>query len=156
MKHPSHSPAPARDRGFIAIVTLVAANAVWLLMMPWVPGIARCTLDRFHLRTGSFAAWAIQCPIPSMYNFANRYEAREFPPGLVDPIIDTVEPRYVNHFPARVFTFADGRWRLQKDGRDRWVTIESSYRGQTIQSRFHLKPGRRFTTFATRQPSAQR
>ncbi|MFK8111514.1 MAG: hypothetical protein AB8B91_04915 [Rubripirellula sp.] len=128
-----------RDKGFMAILGLVIVNVVWLLLMPWVPSIAQATMNRFHLRTSSFAAWAIQQPIPSMYNFANRYEVNEFPPGMVDPILFEGEKRYINHFPTRAFTFANKRVMYLGKGEDRWFTLESSYRGQTLESRFHLK-----------------
>ena len=94
-------PSRPIDYGFRAIVTLVVLIAIWLLLMPWVPVIASATLHRFHLRTSNFALWAIQQPIPSMYNFANRYEVREIPPGLLDPIIENTEKRYINHFPTQ-------------------------------------------------------
>ena len=131
--------ARPRDYGFIVIVALVVVMTTWLLLMPLVPAIASATLRRFHLRTGSFLTWAIQQPIPSMYNFANRYEVREFPPGLVDPIIDTAEKRYINHFPPRILTFANTRYQYLIEGEDRWVTIDSTYRGQTVETRFHAK-----------------
>ena len=132
-------PTQARDYGFIAIVLLLIVIAVWLLLMPLVPAIASATLHRFHLRSESFALWAIQQPIPSMYNFANRFEVREFPPGLVDPILDDTEKRYINHFPLRVLTFANTRYRFLSEGEDRWVTVDSTYRGQTLETRIHAK-----------------
>jgi hypothetical protein len=128
-----------RDYGLIAIVAVLVVIAVWLLLMPWVPAIASATLHRFHLSSKSFLVWAIQLPIPSMYNFANQYEVREFPPGLIDPILDTPERRYINHFPSRVLTFANTRYVHLSKGEDRWFTIESSYRGQTIETRFYAK-----------------
>lgn len=140
---------PKRDYGFLAIMTLVAINAVWLLLMPWVPTIASATLHRFHLRSSSFGAWAIQFPIPSMYNFANHFEVSKFPPGMVDPILaDPLESgpadpltrsRYINHFPFRIITFANTRYRFLHDGRDRWVTLESTYRGQSIETQIHCQ-----------------
>ena len=129
-----------RDCGFVAIVAMVVVVAVWLLLTPFVPAIASATLHRFHLRSASFTWWAIQQPIPAMYNFANRFEVREFPPGLVDPIIDTAEKRYINHFPTRVLTFANTRYMHLNKGEDRWVTVDSTYRGQTLETRFHAKP----------------
>ncbi len=134
-----------RDYGFIAIVILVAITTVWLLLMPWVTAIASATLNRFHLRSSSFVTWAIQFPIPSMYNFANRFRVTDVPPGLIDPILenplaDDLANRYINHFPSRVFTFADLRHLYLKDGRDRWLTIQSSYRGQQVETRMHAKP----------------
>lgn len=132
-----------RDYGFIAIVTLAIAVAIWLLLMPWVPVIARQTLYRFHLATPSFARWVAQFPIPSMYNCANEFKVEEIPPGLADPIIDD-DWRYVNHFPARIITFGDGRFHYLLDREDRWFTLRSSYRGQTLESKIHLEPvGRR-------------
>jgi hypothetical protein len=136
-KHSTQS--SQRDYGFIAIVTLVAITAIWLLLMPIVPAIASATLHRFHLRSESFATWALQQPIPSMYNFANRFEVRDRHPGLADSNANATETRYINHFPARVMTFANRRYRYLDQGKDRWFTIESSYRGQTLESWFHAK-----------------
>ena len=137
----SEQPTPKTDYGFIAIVALVAAVVVWLLLTPFVSSIASSSLYRFHLRSSSFAWFAIQQPIPSMYNFANRYEVAEVPPGLVDPLFSmAVEPRYINHFPARVLTWSSRRYQNLDEGRDRWVTIESSYRGLTVKSVLHAKP----------------
>ena len=129
----------SRDYGFIAIITLAIVVAVWLLLMPWIPAIARQTLDRFHLATPSFARWVVQFPIPSMYNCANEFKVQEIPPGLADPIIDD-DWRYVNHFPARIITFGDGRYHYLLDREDRWFTLRSTYRGQTLESRIHLEP----------------
>lgn len=135
---PTHPRRP--DYFFGVIVALVLSIFLWLLLMPWVPAIASVTLHRFHLRTGTFMGWAIQQPIPSMYNFANRFEVREIPEGLLDPVLDTAEKRYLNHFPPRILTFANTRYRYLHDGKDRWLTIDSSYRGQTIQTRYHARP----------------
>ncbi|TWU59408.1 hypothetical protein Poly51_21960 [Rubripirellula tenax] len=140
-----------RDYGFLAIAALVIVNAIWLLLMPWVPAIAESTLRRFHLASSSFGVWAVQFPIPSMYNFANRTRVDALPPGLIDPILanplstntdqrDAPERRYINHFPIRVLTFADTRWRNLHDGKDRWYELESTYRGQRIETRLHAKP----------------
>ncbi len=132
------------DIGFILIVAVVAIVVVWLLLTPFISSVASSSLHRFHLRSHSFAWWSVQQPIPSMYNFGNRYEVTEIPPGFIDPIFedfaDTTEWRYINHFPARVLTWASRRYRNLNDGKDRWVTIESSYRGQTLTTRFHAKP----------------
>lgn len=136
----SQERAAKRDLGFIGIIALVIGVAIWLLLMPLVPAIASVTLHRFHLRTDSFAGWAIQAPIPSMYNFANRFEVRDFPPGMVDPIFfEGAEKRYINHFPVRRLTFADARYYLLRQGQDRWLTVDSTYRGQTLESRFHAR-----------------
>lgn len=74
-----------------------------------------------------------------MYNFANRYQVDRYPPGLVDPLLEESEYRYLNHFPVRCITFADGRYRNLREGNDLWITVETSYRGQTLETRLHIK-----------------
>ena len=101
-------------------------------------------MHRFHLRSSSFWVWAVQQPIPAMYNFANRFEVQQYPPDFIsadflNPLMVEPERRYLNHFPARVLTFANTRYIYLRDGQDRWVTIESSYRGQQLETKFHAK-----------------
>ncbi len=143
MRATKSDPSSARDFGFIAILLMVALIAAWLLLMPVVPSIAKETMQRFHLRSDSFAAFVAEFPIPTMYNFANRFEVKDFPPGLVDPIFGELDEgesfRYINHFPARAITFSGARYRHLRDGRDRWFTLESSYRGQGVRSEVHAK-----------------
>lgn len=125
----------------LVIVMLIVTIAIWLLLMPVVPAIASATLHRFHLRTQSFAAWAMQFPIPAMYNFANRYKVEADQVSLISsPETVPLDGRMVNHFPARIFTFADGRYLHLRHGEDRWLTIESSYRGQGLRTHFHAEP----------------
>ncbi|QEF96660.1 hypothetical protein Mal15_06880 [Stieleria maiorica] len=136
----SNEPHSRRDPLFVLILLGVGVVSVWLLLMPFSPAIARATMKRFHLSTDSFAWWAVQAPVPAMYNFGNRYEIRDLPEGLITPVIDASRPRYINHFPTRVLTFANGRYSLLHPGQDRWVTLWSSYRGQTLITKIHAKP----------------
>mgnify|MGYP001820419556 FL=1 len=132
------------------LVTALLLVAVWLLAMPWVPAIARCTMKRFHLQTDSFAAWAIQQPIPPMYSFANTTEVRNRPPISADqPASESsgssednavLAGRFINHFPTREFTFANGRVRHLLDRSSRWFVFRSAYRGQTVESVYRLDP----------------
>jgi hypothetical protein len=135
------NPRPQRDYGYIGITTLVAVVVVWLLATPIVPAVRSATFRRFHLTTGSFAGWAIQQPVPSMYNFSNRYGMYKKPPQPgVEPL------RYVNHFPVRPLTFADLRFVWLQAGKDRWMTAKSSYRGCTLTTKYHVaRTGNGFT-----------
>ncbi len=139
------------DWGFAMIVALIAVVTIWLLLTPLVSSVALASMHRFHLRSRSFAVWAVQFPIPTMYNFANRYEVREVPWGLIDPIADQSKWRYLNHFPARVVTFVDTRYRYLHAGTDRWFAIDTSYRGQRIETRMHAEPLTNGTGFALRR-----
>jgi hypothetical protein len=127
-----------RDWGFYCIIAFIGLIAAWLLLMPLIPGISKHSLQRFHLRTPSFSVWAAQFPVPSMYNFANQYKVEQYPPGFVMMIIDE-NWRYANHFPARVITFFAGRSEFLFSQQDRWFTLKSSYRGQVLESKFHLE-----------------
>lgn len=129
-----------RDPLYVILLFGIGAVTLWLLLMPWVPSIAAATLKRFHLTTSPFAIWAAQAPIPAMYNCANQYEIRDLPEGLFTPVLDSSKPRYINHFPTRVLTFANGRYELLHPGQDRWVTLRSTYRGQTLVTKIHAKP----------------
>ncbi len=124
----------------LVIVMLIVTIAIWLLLMPIVPAIASATLHRFHLRTSSFTVWAMQFPIPAMYNFANRYKVQADQVSSTPSDTVPLDGRMVNHFPARIFTFADGRYLHLRHGEDRWLTIESSYRGQSLRTHFHAEP----------------
>lgn len=130
----SYGSGIASDRGFVAIVILIAVIAIWVLVMPVVPEIATATLRRFHLRTGSFAGWAAQFPIPAMYNFANTYQVRKWPEGameglpvMIDDDEGIIQERYINHFPSRVITFGRERHDFLVAKEDRWYKLRSSY-----------------------------
>ena len=131
-------------------MTALFLVAGWLLAMPWVPAIARCTMNRFHLQTGTFVGWAIQQPIPPMYSFANTTEVRsrspseaadrsdELPTSSGDSAV--LASRFINHFPTREFTFANARIRYLRDRSSRWFVLRSAYRGQTVASLYRLDP----------------
>jgi hypothetical protein len=151
---------------FRVLVTALFAVAGWLLAMPFVPGIAHCTMRRFHLQTNSFATWALQQPIPPMYSFANTTEVRDRPPEvatpslLESPVLDSqvgeensrqfsgkhssagrIAGRMINHFPTREFTFANARVRyLNGDRTSKWYVLKSTYLGQSVQSVYRLDP----------------
>ena len=91
-----------------------------------------------------------------MYNFANRVEVSSYPPGLVDPWLNEPERRYLNHFPVRCITFADGRFRYLRDNKDCWITVDTSYRGRHMESRFHVKSRPEGGADLIRLPSEER
>ena len=130
---------PKQDFGFVTIVTLVVVVVMWLLLTPILPAVSLATMRRFHLGSQSFVGWAAQFPIPSMYNFPNTYEVRDLPPDLFVPIDQEQKRIYLNHFPCRVVTFADGRYHHLRNGQDRWFTFTTNYRGQYLESRWFLK-----------------
>lgn len=132
---------PSRDFGFYVVLSLVGLVAVWLLMTPLVPAVAKSTMNRFHLRTESFPVWAAQQVIPSMYNFGNTIVIHDTPPGMLDPFFYDVDPpQFLNHFPARRLTFGDGRGALLQKDEHKWLEMRSSYRGAELETWIHAKP----------------
>ena len=127
---------PRPDWIYRVIVALIATVAVWLLALPFCPLIQRTALERFHLQTGSFAAWALQAPVPAMYNFHNRYRLESQPWDATffeRPVMGSI-----NHFPVRLYTFAETRPLLLPQTDRRMLTIQSRYRGQTLTTRWSV------------------
>lgn len=135
-----------RDISYRIVCGMIIAVVIWLLMIPFVPSVAMSTMKRFHLSSDSYLLWSLQQPVPSMYNFANQFHAQDTPPGFPAPIISLDEQeagddwRYINHYPARKLTFADGRYDLLRYSRDQWVELKTTYRGQALETLIHAKP----------------
>ena len=137
----------SRDIGFYVVSSMIIAVVVWILMTPFVPSVAKSTMERFHLKTKSFELWSLQQVVPSMYNFGNSVAVSNTPPGMIDEMafeplepVDSERPRFVNHFPMRRLTFADARAQLFYRGEHKWLDMKSTYRGMEVQSRIHAKP----------------
>ncbi|NND97658.1 MAG: hypothetical protein HKN47_10060 [Pirellulaceae bacterium] len=140
MPTPEPSQSPPRDIAYRVLISLIVVVVIWELLTPLVPSVAMTTMKRFHLRTESFWLWAIQQPVPSMYNFGNTVEIHSIPPGMIDPILPGERPRYLNHFPLRRLTFADGRYDHLRKGDHKWFEAKSTYRGQELTTMVHAKP----------------
>lgn len=154
------------DWGLRSLLFVSGCLGFWLLMTPLIPAVSQSLMDRFHLRTTSFAVWAIQQPIPSMYSFRNTTEIRDLPldigeSGLIDPLLldplfglPTVETnpskpigiiggRTINHFPTREITFANSRYEYLSKPQNpaqstRWFILESTYCGRKLRSVYEL------------------
>jgi hypothetical protein len=135
---------PSRhDFGFVFILLLILVIAGWLIAMPFSLFVQRTTLDRFHLQTRSFLGWAIQQPVPAMYNFYNHYEVRPSPWKSMsdDPLEEaSSETGTINHFPVRIFTFGDNRSIFLAQPERRTLDAWSSYRGEVLHTRWTATP----------------
>jgi len=131
-----------RDVGAATFLSLVALVALLALATPLSARTAALMMSRFHLRVQPFAVWAALQPIPSMYNFENRYWVSPRPLRADEleilPAPADVEARYINHYPLRVMTWAEGRAVLLAPLADRWVYARTCYRGACVRSAFHV------------------
>jgi hypothetical protein len=126
------------DWGFRCIAAMVSIVALWLLAMPFCQFIQQTTFNRYHLQSGSFAAWATQAPIPAMYNFHNRYRIEPQPWDAT--LFSRPETGTINHFPVRLYTFGDNRAIMLPRADQRMLTVESRYRGRTLTTRWTATP----------------
>lgn len=138
----SHQETPAKVdwlyRVLLGLTTLVAA---WLLAMPFVPAISQSLLNRYHLRTERFVAWAIQQPIPPMYSCRNTVKVFALPrPPESNETAELIHERTINHFPTRDITFANSRLRYLRDREAKRFVLRSTYRGQAIESVYEVRP----------------
>jgi hypothetical protein len=136
-----------RDLSYRLICGMIIAVVVWLLLTPFVPSVAMETMKRFHLGSDSFALWSLQQTVPSMYNFANQFHSSETPPGFPIDVMSLDEQeandqdwRYINHYPSRRLTFADGRYDLLRYSKNQWCQLKTTYRGQSLKTLIHAKP----------------
>jgi hypothetical protein len=162
-----------RDYQSLALLLLIVSAAVWLIVLPFSRTVQSVYLQRFHLATPDFASWAIQQPVPSMYNFENRYwvsaellttnqlevlaQDKSSGAKLTNEISPNVKitnesmksgatdaalpvTKMANHFPARIFTFADSRYHYLEDKGACFLYMRSRYRGSELISRFGVEP----------------
>ena len=117
-------------RCFAALLLLICF--VQVLRVTW----SRQELFRqFHLDSSSFGQWALQQPVPAMYNYANEvwYEPFPYEKDLMNLIEEggmDDESMYFNHYPVRYLTFRDERNFFEHEGPVQTIYVRSTYRGQ--------------------------
>jgi hypothetical protein len=61
------------DKPALILFALIGLVFAWNLALPMSHTLQEAGLKRYHLASGNYYAWAVQQPIPSIYNFENRY-----------------------------------------------------------------------------------
>lgn len=138
----SSKETPARDWSTITLAGLVLIVGGWTAALPFSRGIQNATFQRFHLSTPSFACWVLQQTTPAMYNFENRYWLipSEQVADQSSNSAEAIETNLVNHFPLRLLTFADHRYRILHDDQPHTLVIRSAYRGNSLMTRCQALP----------------
>jgi hypothetical protein len=122
--------------GYRAMQALIACVAAWLLALPVVSFVQTAALNRYHLQTSTFLAWALQAPVPAMYNFRNHFTLQS--QRWDRPALGQLTNGTLNHFPVRLWTFSEGRASLYEERARLELVVSSEYRGRKLTTRWHL------------------
>ena len=141
----------AHDRASVVLAAVMVLYALVPLSLLAAPQLALPLMARFHLRTESFAAWALLQPSPWMYNFENYYLVSDEPLTRDELEAPSTGLRWqaINHQNARVITFADMRAKLLQSSGKRYYYLSSRYR------EYHLLTAYRVSVFDAPGPHAR-
>ncbi|MEL7497494.1 MAG: hypothetical protein AAFN77_07780 [Planctomycetota bacterium] len=152
-----------RDLPSALLLVAILLAALWCVALPISQTVQHAYLNRFHLKTEGYFAWAAQQLSPAMYNLENTYvfsevpltqdqrneverryfdrrEGRQDSPGALEFQADSkVMVDMINHFPTRTMTFAHSRGFLTKH-RSGTFYFRSRYRDLELESIFQIKP----------------
>lgn len=147
----------SNDMASMVLLTGIVVVASWIIALPFNRSVQETYLRRFHLASPNFAVWAIQQPVPSMYNFENRVWASQNPVTTEElnasmiqnqtdrqstesaKRVNRIKTDPVNHFPTRYFTFGETRSFL-KQNPSRYYYLRTRYRDLEIRSAFEISP----------------
>jgi hypothetical protein len=112
-----------------------------ILLLPLSGTVTDAAARRFHLAGWPFAAWALFQPLPSMYNFENRWDVTFTTSARTVPAEDceTAFHAFINHHVFnRVLLY---RAALERCGLPATVRFQTRYRGTTVETRYRLTRG---------------
>jgi hypothetical protein len=125
------------DRLAIALVAAVAAFSCCIVLLPLSETARVAALERFQLRGWPLAAWMLFQPLPSMYNFENRWEVVEAGPG---PCPER-SAGFVNHHAYNRIALYNYRLGLRQCQLPALVRLRSTYRGTTVETSYRVSAG---------------
>lgn len=126
------------DRGALALVAAILVFSGCILSLPLSETARRAALERFQLTRWPLAAWMVFQPLPSMYNFENRWEVVRAPGGDLCP---TPIEGFVNHHVYNRLVLFDWRLRLRRCPLPARVHFRSTYLGTTVETTYRLESG---------------
>lgn len=125
-----------------SFITVVFLLYVYISLKLFAPDLRERAISQFHLTCPTFIEWAVNQPIPAMYNFANeiwigsrpKNVTKEFPAGSRFKHYYT----WVNHYPLRVITFSWYRSMILTDVDYKYISLRSAYRGTFLETCYYL------------------
>jgi len=125
------------DRAALFLLSAMLFFSCFILLLPLSATVRRAGLQRFQLARWPLAAWIAFQPLPSMYNFENRWEVIR-PPG--GPCSEQVGG-FVNHHVYNRIALFNGRIRFVQCPLPAWVHFRSTYMGTTVETTYRLDSG---------------
>jgi len=122
------------DRLALSLVSVVVAFSSCIALLPLSETARVAALERFQLRRWPLAAWMLFQPLPSMYNFENRWEVTAPGPG---PCPER-SAGFVNHHAYQriaLFNFRLGLRMCQLPAR---VRLRSAYQGTAVETIYQV------------------
>jgi len=132
----------ARDRDWLAvcIVAPIVVYSYAILLLPLSGSVRDAAARRFHLAGWPFGVWALVQPLPSMYNFENRWDVTFTTRARTASADDCGRAfhAFINHHVFnRVLLH---RALLERCGLPAVVRFQTTYRGTTVETRYRLMP----------------
>ena len=94
-------------------------------------------MERFQLTRWPLAVWILFQPLPSMYNFENRWDVSTARPG---PCPERIAG-FINHHVYNRIALFNGRIRFVQCPLPAWVHFRSTYMGTTVETTYRLDGG---------------
>ena len=134
-----------RDPIAIGIAGSISLFAVCVLSLPFSAPARVVAMQRFHLAGWNYGAWALFQPVPSMYNFDNRWDVTFTRPegsGADDDLCQVLFHGHINHHVFNRVLLR--RAELERCGLPAQVHFRTVYRGTGIETGYLLagQPGR--------------
>ncbi len=122
------------DRLALSLVSAVAAFSCCIALLPLSQTARVAALERFQLRGWPLAAWMLFQPLPSMYNFENRWEVTAPGPGPCP----ARSAGFVNHHAYNRLALFNYRLGLRQCQLPARVRLRSTYRGTVVETSYRV------------------
>jgi len=132
-----------RDLPALVLVTLVSIYTILALLLPLSRTVRLAAEARFQLRGWPPAVWATFQPLPSMYNFENRWTVsfEGTPAAGVTAGLCPGSGGYINHHIYHRLVVPASRVRFEQCGLPARVRFVSTYRGTTLETTYMVTRG---------------
>ncbi len=136
-----HAVSRKRDAVAVCLVGAILVFSSFILLLPVSRTVQAAAARRFQLVGWPFAVWAVFQPLPSMYNFENRWQVTFTPHegAVADEACQREFRGFINHHIFNRVLLQ--RVALERCGLPAHVRFQTVYRGLTITNEYLLTAG---------------